>query len=92
MSTQQAGIYRVFWDFYGPDAQRTAEHFERHLRERIERDGLSAEVLECGVERVHEAWSAAWFDAPLELAQRLGGALRAKRSLYRGPLTAINSD
>lgn len=24
---------RLLWDFYGPNAERTAQHFERHLKE-----------------------------------------------------------
>lgn len=80
----QPGIYRVYWDFYGPVAEPTAQHFERHLRERLHQEG-QAEDLPTGVERHSELWSVVWFDAPLEVAQRLGKALKAKRSSYRGP-------
>ena len=29
---------RYFWDFFGPDAERTAQHFRRHLDEFLEKN------------------------------------------------------
>ncbi|MDD3458421.1 MAG: hypothetical protein PHO74_02965 [Weeksellaceae bacterium] len=31
---------KLIWDFFGPDAKRTAEHQMEHLNEFIEREGL----------------------------------------------------
>ena len=33
--------YTYLWDFFGPQARPTAEHFERHLLQFIEREGLA---------------------------------------------------
>ena len=74
------GVYRVFWDFYGPTAQPTAEHFKRHVDELLEREGLQGDVLGTGVEVVRAGWCAAWCDAPLEVAQKVGRALKATRA------------
>ena len=79
-STHKPGVYRIFWDFYGPAAQQTAAHFERHLRERLEGDSLGEGALGTGLEEQGPLWWAAWCDAPLEVAQRIGVALKAKRS------------
>lgn len=80
------GVYRVYWDFYGPDALGTAAHFERHLRARLASGPADERALPTGVEELSALWSAAWCDAPLEVAQRIGKAMRAKRSSYQGPL------
>ena len=73
-------LCRVYWDFYGPMALGTAEHFERHLGELLEREGLSAAVSARGVTQLSPTWSAAWCEAPLEEARVVGRALRAKRA------------
>ncbi len=73
-------LCRVFWDFYGPLALGTAEHFERHLGELLAREGLAEVVRARGVQQLNPTWSAAWCDAPLEDARRLARALRAKRA------------
>ena len=77
-------LCRVYWDFYGPMALGTAEHFERHLGELLEREGLSGVVSARGVERLNPTWAAAWCEAPLEEARRVGRALRAKRATLVG--------
>ena len=32
---------RLHWDFFGPDAKLTAEHFQRHLDQFCQRAGIS---------------------------------------------------
>jgi hypothetical protein len=34
-------LLRFHWDFRGPDAQTTAEHFRRHLDEFCDREGIA---------------------------------------------------
>lgn len=34
------GLLRFHWDFFGPDAQRTAEHFLHHLDEFNKKEGV----------------------------------------------------
>lgn len=38
---------RFFWDFFGPRAQGTAEHFLIHLRQFLEKSGCAE--LPCGL-------------------------------------------
>ncbi len=55
---------RYFWDFFGPQAPRTAEHFKRHLDQFLEQNACPGETsLEskgdghCAVGcRVESAW------------------------------------
>lgn len=35
---------KLIWDFYGPDANKTAEHQTEHLAEFIEKDGLKNNI------------------------------------------------
>jgi hypothetical protein len=89
MSEKHAeGVYRVFWDFYGPSAKPTAEHFLHHLNEMISREGLTGNVEGTGVEMLSEGWCATWCDAPLALAQRVGRSLNAKRAELKRPLSS----
>ncbi len=33
-------LLRFHWDFFGPDARKTAEHFLRHLDQFCDREGI----------------------------------------------------
>ena len=33
-------LLRFHWDFFGPDARRTAEHFLKHLDQFCDREGI----------------------------------------------------
>lgn len=43
---------KLIWDFRGPDAQKTAEHQEVHLKEYIENNKLDINIT--GVETVND--------------------------------------
>lgn len=43
---------KLLWDFFGPDAWKTAEHFEHHLKEFIEMHDL--DITETGFKDEHE--------------------------------------
>lgn len=49
---------RLIWDFRGPDAQKTAEHHEIHLKEFIQAEKLNHNIT--GVEMVSELYSVAY--------------------------------
>lgn len=65
------------WDFYGPDAQGTAEHFAHHVDEFIVRNQMG----ECptGVESVGPGHVVAWCTAPEEHHSLVFKALKPKR-------------
>jgi len=44
---------KLIWDFHGPDARKTAEHHEVHLKEFIENKSLPLDIT--GVEEVSES-------------------------------------
>jgi len=73
-------LCRVYWDFYGPMALGTAQHFERHLGALLEREGLAGAVRARGVQQLNPTWAAAWCEGPLEEARKVGQALRARRA------------
>lgn len=49
---------RLIWDFRGPDAQKTAEHHEIHLKEYIQAEKLMNNIT--GVETISEMYSVAY--------------------------------
>lgn len=49
---------KLIWDFYGPDASKTAEHHEIHLKEYIEKHALSLQIT--GVEQTGEVQFSAF--------------------------------
>ena len=49
---------KLIWDFRGPDAQKTAEHHEIHLKEFIQAEKLNQNIT--GVEMVSELYSVAY--------------------------------
>ncbi|MEZ4384031.1 MAG: hypothetical protein R3A79_22045 [Nannocystaceae bacterium] len=67
----------LLWDFFGPNAAGTAEHFKKHLLELFAAEGIDG----CEVDlesrgRGHQAVRCA---APRELAEDLVARLRPRR-------------
>lgn len=71
------GVKTLYWDFFGPNAEPTAAHFEKHLREFLERHGLACET---GLESAGEGHHAARCRATEPEAERIAAALRPQRS------------
>lgn len=46
---------KLIWDFHGPDAQKTAEHHEIHLKEFIQNKNLQNQIT--GVEQLSDLYS-----------------------------------
>ncbi len=61
---------RFLWDFFGRDAQKTAEHFLIHLNGFLEREQLQQST---GVEKEAEGHFSAYCDL-LELPARANGS------------------
>lgn len=72
---------RLLWDYYGPDARGTAEHFVAHLGEFLRKNGLEAAPR--GVMAEAHGHASAWVDVPDDEAERVTRALRPKRTLDR---------
>ncbi len=49
---------KLIWDFRGPDAQKTAEHHEIHLKEFIRKENLQNDIT--GVETISDMYSVAY--------------------------------
>ena len=49
---------KLIWDFYGPDAQKTAEHHEIHLKEFIQKENLNLNIT--GIKSIDENYSIAF--------------------------------
>lgn len=69
---------RLFWDFFGPTAARTAEHFRKHLDEFLLKNAVGG--CETGTSSAGPGHEAAFCVAPLEASEGLSRALRPRRS------------
>lgn len=49
---------KLIWDFRGPDAQKTAEHHEIHLKEFIQKEKLENNIT--GVMKIEDLYSLAY--------------------------------
>lgn len=70
---------RYFWDFFGPRAEGTARHFQRHLQQFLAQHGL--EGCEIRVTSAGEGHWAVECTAPPAARSAIEGALRPKRVL-----------
>lgn len=68
---------KYFWDFRGPTAVGTAEHFREHLDEFLQREGI--EGCETGTESEGPGHGAAWCRAPAAAEAAIERALRPRR-------------
>lgn len=67
-----------FWDFFGPSAQPTAEHFVEHLLGFLQENGM--EGCETGTESQGAGHAAAFCVAPAEHQPAIEQALKPRRS------------
>jgi pimeloyl-ACP methyl ester carboxylesterase len=72
-----AGHRRLWWEFFGPDARGTAEHFRRHLDEFLAREHVEGCSHGVVVDRAGQA--ATWCVAPHEHLETLVRALAPRR-------------
>ena len=71
-------VRRTFlWDFFGPNAERTAEHFQRHLLGFLQQHDCPGETA---LESQGEGHQAVSCTVGAEWSERIQSALRPKRS------------
>jgi hypothetical protein len=68
---------RYFWDFFGPNARGSAEHFREHLSQFLERHSI--EGCDLSLVSAGPGHHAAACVAPLDAAELIEGALRPRR-------------
>jgi hypothetical protein len=68
---------RYFWDFFGPRAQPTAEHFMKHLDQLLDENAISGCTTGLCSEQAGHA--AVFLRAPPELATTIERSLSPKR-------------
>lgn len=68
-----------YWDFFGPRAELTARHFQKHLEQFLSQNALSG--CETGVESGERGHYAAFCRAPREHHDSLVNALKPQRML-----------
>jgi len=66
----------LIWDFFGPRAQGIAEHHATHVREFVQREGVTAEV---GARESGPGHWSAWVTVSEADAMPLRNALRPNR-------------
>lgn len=69
---------KLIWDFFGPRAQRTAEHHATHVDEFVRREGLGAST---GTECAAPGHWSAWLVLGERDALRLRDVLRPNRAV-----------
>ena len=69
---------RLFWDYYGPRAGGTANHFRLHLDEFI--NDMKLTGCTSGVIEYSPTHAAAWCDAPEDACETLVSRLRPHRA------------
>lgn len=70
---------KLLWDFFGPDAERTAAHFEKHLVQFLTNSGHPE--LTRGTESAGAGHHAAYCIVPEALVDAMKLALRPNRML-----------
>lgn len=71
-----------FWDFFGPSAQGTAEHFEKHLSEFLSTQSLDGCLT--GTVSAGAGHMSAFCTAPPAAQTKIERALRPRRILDGG--------
>jgi uncharacterized protein len=67
-----------YWDFFGPDAAKTAEHFKRHLQQFLERNACAGS--ETGMSSAGAGHQAVSCRVAPEFEQALASALKPRRT------------
>ena len=70
---------KLIWDFRGPDALKTAEHQEIHLKEFIQIEQLPIEIT--GFEAVNDFHAMAFMVVNDELMRKLRDVLKPHRGV-----------
>ena len=70
---------RLVWDFHGPDAQPTAEHHARHLKQFADKENLT--IKETGIEKISDIHHYAYLDVTSDQMILVRDALRPSRGL-----------
>lgn len=68
-----------FWDFFGPNAERTAAHFKLHLDQFLEKNALSG--CETGTTSAQAGHFAAFCRTPAAVEPALMQSLKPQRAL-----------
>lgn len=72
---------KLIWDFFGPDAKKTAEHHAIHLNDFKKAENDSA-ILEVGTEELKEEFTIAFLVTRKTEMIRLRDILKPKRGEY----------
>ena len=67
-----------YWDFFGPRADGTAEHFLRHLREFLQKNACPE--MPTGLKSEGAGHNAVFCSPPAELEATIERSLRPRRS------------
>lgn len=72
-------MIRLLWDFFGPDARRTADHHGVHLREFLAREGFTGALT--GLGSAGDGHAMSWCELSEADAERVASVLRPQRRL-----------
>ena len=72
---------RLYWDYYGPSAQGTAQHFLVHLQAWLQKEGMHEQADELGVHTLSTHHSLVICSLPLEMGRLAYKVLKANRAV-----------
>jgi hypothetical protein len=82
----------LYWDFFGPSAVQTAEHFKKHLTEFLHRNAITARPIELKSEQEFHMAVVCQID-DRSAARAVAGTLRAVgRSILADASAETNAD
>jgi hypothetical protein len=79
MSESLPPLLRLYWDFWGPHAEHTAVHFQKHLRQFLVSNGQPEVPI--GNESAHSGHHSAFCTIPKSLLEAMTKSLRPNRVL-----------
>ena len=69
--------FKLIWDFRGPNASKTAQHHEMHLKEYVQRENLNISLT--GIENLNDMHTIAFLVVGEDSMKPLRDALKPHR-------------
>lgn len=75
----------LYWDYYGPSSQGTAEHFLAHLKTWLANQAMENEAQDLAVKVISPNHSSVTCSLPFEMGRQVYTVLKAQRAVAVNP-------